>query len=246
MRFSVVGWVSIVVLAGCARAPISRDMEPETLLRMTCEPGASVQAVDGSVWLKATSKDASGQFPADVHAKAPNQLKMEVTNLIGGTEALISVDGTKYKIEIPSKTRDKKDKKSGKKGSGPSPAEEGNHSWGGIPLRWATDLFLGRIPCPPAASIKEAKLTIDDELKLVVETPANLGSDPQKFVYTFQSWEGRPWAKALRWESGGALPAAVDFLFEDPEPTTRSPKRWEARSDRGEVKIRWKDRRPQS
>ncbi len=204
------------------------------MLRMACEPGAATQVVQGSVWLKASSKDASGQFPADVHAKAPNHLKMEVTNLIGGTEATISVEGTQYKIEIPSKKKKKA-----------APAEQGNHSWGGIPLRWATDLFLGRIPCPPTASLKDSKLRIDDELRLVVETPAMLGADAQKFVYSFQNWEGRPWAKSLRWESTGTLSTAVHFVFEDPEPKTRSPRRWEARSDRGEVKIRWKDRRPE-
>jgi hypothetical protein len=236
-------WILVLTLAlafSCARAPVSRDMEPEQLLKMACEPGEETRLVEGSVWLKASSKDASGQFPAEVRAVAPSQLKLEVTNLIGGTEAVIAVEGTKYKIDLPSKK-----KKSGK-AQAASSAEEGQNSWGGIPLRWATDLFLGKIPCPPAAMLKDSKLKIDEELKLVVETPATLGSDPQKFVYEFQTWEGKPWAKALRWESGGALPTAVDFAFEDPEPATRSPRRWEARSDRGEVKIRWKERKPQS
>jgi hypothetical protein len=217
--------LALLWIAGCAHAPAGRNEDPQVLLGHACEPGSEVAGVKGSVWLKAKSREASGQFPAVVEAAGRDKLTMEVTNLVGGTEATIRVVGGKYSVEIP--------KKKGAKGQG---------SWGGIPLHWATDLFLGRIPCPPESSLADARKRVSEDGELTVETAGALGKEPEVFAYRFRKWEGRPWPESLRWERKGTTPLTVEFRFDDPEDGTHSPRKWEARSQRGEVKVRWKDR----
>lgn len=201
--------------------------DAEALLAHACRPGEGIQSVKGSVGMKAQSKEASGQFPASVLATAPDHLRVEVNNVLGGTEAVIAVEGRHYRVDIPSKKKR---------------MEEGSGAWGGIPLEWATQLFLGRIPCPPEAARKDTKLSVSAEGDLVAETPAVLDRDEERFTYHFRSWQGKPWPETLHWERKGSIPLAVDFKFDDPEDQTASPRKWEAKSPRGEVKIRWRDR----
>jgi hypothetical protein len=216
------------MLAGCAgKAPIQHE-DPKLLIGQACAPGRDIQSVQGSVWLKAKSKDASGQFPATVAVKTPNSLKMEVTNLIGGTEAIISIDGKSYRIDMPSR----KDKT----------IADSSGYWAGIPLRWATDLFLGKIPCPTEAALSQAKLSATPEGDLVVDVPAGLEKEAERFTYRFRTYAGKPWPESLHWQRLGTVPVNVEMTFDDPEDHTDSPRKWEAKSDRGEVKVRWKDR----
>lgn len=230
---SAAGFVAVaaalVIMSGCATATVGRGWEPRALLDVACSPGAKIIGVEGGVWLKAQSKSASGQFPAQIRAEAPDQLQMEVTNLIGGQVAVIRVNGSKFDINLP--------EKGGR-------SRTGYDSWGGIPLRWATDLFLGRIPCPPTSVWKSAEITVSDSGELVVQTFSAGGKRrAEKFVYGFRSWAGKPWAERLRWERLGASRSHVDFRFDDPEDESRSPRKWEAVSEQGEVKVRWKDRK---
>ncbi len=229
--------LSLVLFPACAGKGVRSSQElaqPKTpqeykvWLDSACSLGRTTKEVKGSVWLKAKSKEASGQFPANVEAKATAEgaeLRLEVTNLLGGTEAVISVKDQNYRIEIPEQHKI---------------LEQGQVSWGGIPLRWATELFMGRIPCPGSSA--EAKFEMDAQGRLVVSVPRTLGSDPERFVYSYRSWAGKPWPEALKWERKGSLPLTVDFTFDDPEDRSGIPRKWEAKSARGEVKARWKDR----
>jgi hypothetical protein len=223
------GSVLALLLAGCSAKAIRPDQDPADLLAQACKPGLDVVSARGSVWLKAKSKEASGQFPANVKA-SPENLDLEVTNLIGGTEAFIQVRGKKYEIRVPGKSKKEKAR-----------VEKGANSWGGIPLRWADALFLGRIPCPNAAQLKDAKLLIEENGQLTIETPATLDFEAERFVYRFRKWAGAPWAESLHWERKGTNPLAVKFGFDQPDDKTGSPLKWEAESAQGEVKIRWKD-----
>lgn len=219
-------WI-LAILTGCAHRPVTKDADPQALLRDACGPGRQVESISGSVWLKAKSKEASGQFPAAVEAKDPAQLRMEVTNLIGGTEAVITVKNDRYEVKSPKKSVRE---------------EKGERAWGGIPLRWATELFLGRIPCPSSSRPGDWDTRVDDEGRLEA-THAKEKDRGERFLYSFRSWEGRPWAEALLWEKkGGGDPISVEFRFDDPEDKTRSPRKWEAKSPLGEVKVRWRDR----
>lgn len=220
-----------LAVQGCGRAPIRKESDPKILLDQVCaigrktEPG--VKGVKGSIWMKASSRDASGQFPAQVTAQIPDRLDMEVTNLFGGREAVIRVTGKQYSIEVPGKKNENR---------------QGTHSWAGIPLQWATDLFLGRVPCPASGSLQDAALRINEREELVVQTKAAVDQDAQQFVYRFKNVSGRQWPEALHWERLSAAPLKVDFKFEEPEDGTRSPTKWEAKSVEGEVKVRWKER----
>jgi hypothetical protein len=75
---------------------------------------------------------------------------------------------------------------------------------------------------------------VSPEHDLVVET------GEEKFIYSFRSWGGKAWPEKLHWERNGG--AGVDFKFDDPEDKTASPRKWEAKSVQGEVKVRWRDR----
>jgi hypothetical protein len=216
-------------LFACAHAPSTKTPEdPKVSLLTACEIGAKTQEVKGSAWLKAKSKDASGQFPAAVLVNSANSsLKMEVTNLVGATEAVITVNGRHYVIDVPGKKSRK---------------QEGHGSWAGIPLRWATELFLGRFPCLSTVALKDAVISADDKGSISVETKANLESGKEKFVYKMKEWAGKSWIEELHWEALGTFAAKVDFKFSDPEDSDGSPRKWEAKSDQGEIKVRWKDR----
>ena len=223
--------VTFVLATGCSHAPVMEmGTNPHALLVLACQPGMNVKSVNGSVWLKAKSKEASGQFPAVVEAPSPERLKLEVTNLVGGTEAILTVEGRRYKIEVP----DHKDRD-----------EQGESSWGGIPLQWANALFLGRIPCPDSDLAKEAAFSKDSAGNLVVETPKTLDRLSEKFVYHLRPLDGGLWPDTLHWEREGiegSAPVVVDFKFDDPEVKTHSPQKWEAKGSQGEVRVRWKER----
>ena len=180
--------------------------------------------------MKVQSKEASGQFPASVEAHSPDQLTFEATNLIGSTQAVIVVKGHDYRVEVPSK-------------NGMRRQEQGKDSWGGIPLRWATDLFLGKIPCPTGAEkTSDFDISILGTGDLQVLTHPSAFSGAETFIYHFKTWEGHPWPEALHWERKGVFASQVDFKFDDPQDKTRSPGKWEAKSPQGEVKVRWRDR----
>src|SRR5689334_17219323 len=122
----------IPLLIGCATAPrVEKTIPAQELFNSACEPGKAITSVQGTVWLKTDSKEVTGQFAANVIASVPNQLKIEVTNILGGTEALISVHDNHYEVTSTSGKKEKKD--------------EGFGSWGGIPLVWASNLFLGKV-----------------------------------------------------------------------------------------------------
>lgn len=226
---ALAGWSVLLLASACAHVPTKQVQNPDVLLESACRPGKSIQKVSGSVWLKAKSTEAKGQFPAWVKASEPDTLSLEVTNLVGGTEAVITVKNGRYKITAPAKSK------------GKVREETGYGSWGGIPLNWSTELFLGRIPCPSKNEIQDATTEVRDG-KLIVETQPSLKGAGERFVYEFMSWGGSPWPKALHWERKGPGSVSVDFEFEKPEESTRSPTRWEAKSSQGEVKVRWKDR----
>jgi hypothetical protein len=202
--------------------------EPIQYLERTCgakAPGASVHVLTGSVWMKAKSPEASGQFPATVKVTGSDRLEMEVTNLLGGPEATIKVNGASFEIRASGKGRGGKDR-----------VQTGTDTWAGIPLRWAPDLFLGRVPCPEDSVRASAQIRMNEGGELVIETPG------ERYTYGYRSWAGAPWPEKLTWRRTSGAATEVAFEFDQPDDKTGSPAKWEARSSRGEVKVRWKDR----
>jgi hypothetical protein len=217
----------LLLVEGCSHGPAHQVESPDALLNYACRPGSDVQTVKGTVWMKAKSKDASGQFPASVEAKAPDHLKVEAINLLGAVQAVITVDGKSYSVQVPTK-------------NGLKQREAGQNSWSGIPLQWATDLFLGKIPCPNSAK-QDIEIMGSGDLKISTGKGSS-SEDPETFVYHFKAVDGHPWPETLHWERSGPFANQVDFKFDNPDAKSQSPKNWEATSAQGEVKVRWRDR----
>lgn len=216
-------------MSSCAHGPNQRlglqsRFKPRELLYLACVPGAGVKKVRGNAQMQVKSEEASGRFTAMIDASAPDELKLEVLRPLGGTYAILSVHGSSYSINVPGH---------------PDRSRSGTESWAGIPLRWATDLFLGRIPCPNETESQAARISISSDDELDVEIPRSARQDSQEFHYRFRAQSGSFWPEALNWQSDGT---SVDFRFDDPDSETLSPRTWEAKSTRGEVKTRWRDR----
>jgi len=223
----VLSMALIGLMTGCAHLSEHQKRDPQYLLGQACFAGSMVKKASGSVWIKAKSPETSGQFPADVLAQAPSTLKMEVTNLLGGTEATIVISGDQMVI-------DSLHKKPGET------AVERQGSWAGIPLRWAVDLFLGRLPCPPEG----AQLRSPGDDVLMAQT-SSVDGHTETYEFHLRDYAGGLIAESLIWSQAGQNGSSlnrVEFHFYDPEDHTQSPKRWEAVSTRGEVKVRWRDR----
>ena len=233
-------WIHLLFITllsgGCAQKTIELEGgelgNPQEVMNHICHKSQTPQEVKGTVWMRAKSREASGQFPAHVLAQAPDQLHLEVTNLIGSTEAIIQVRGESYEIAVPGKNRRKK---------------QGYGTWGGIPLFWAHRLFLGQFPCPSRAQLDAARLNrVEEEgLKVRVERKTHTEEHPsyEEYTYYFSKWSGKPWVSELVWVRKGVVSAQVEFKFSQPDDETGSPLKWSAKSKRGEVKVRWKDRR---
>ncbi len=212
------------MLGACASAPKDNRGDPREVQKEICAHRSDIAEVTGTLWLKLQSNEAKGQFPAVVSAK-PQNLKLEVTNLVGGREALIEIAGSRYTIEHQGNRT------------------TGKNSWGGIPLQWAIPLFMGKIPCVTVTSTSGAKVVWNDNDELVMQrTIPNMANDLETMVYRFQDWAGKPWVNYLRWEIKSTKKLQkVEFEFLEPDDKVGWPKRITAKSDRGEVQIRWKD-----
>ena len=237
-------WIVLFVLsgalaaAGCSSAPKANPLDPKYLKEQACKPGRDIKKVVGSLWMKIKSTkpdEPNGQFPATVVAEASGHLRLEVSNLIGSTEASIKIDDETYQVDVPSSKKQK------------AQSAQGSKSWGGLPLKWGTDLFLGRIPCPAPVEMDKARVSLTQDGGLTIETATD-----ELYEFHFKNVGGASWPESLHYEqkfpvemkvgSRGKPTVVLDFRFDDQETGTLSPRKWEAKSDQGEVKVRWRDR----
>ena len=179
------------------------------------------------IQLKADSVDLNGQYPAALRVKEGNQLNMEITDPLGGTLAKINVDGDSYQIVYPRKNK--------------KVSKNADH-WSGIPLRWSSTLLLGRFPCPTVQEQRKAEIleSTGDRVRFRIQ-----GSKGNVQTYSFLVKERllKDWPTELRWESEWpGRKSWVEFEFDRPEGDSGSPLQWKAKSDRGELKVRWESR----
>lgn len=215
-----------LAVAACSTAPSKTERDdPAALVKGVCAMEGAPREVRGSVWMKAKSKEASGQFPATVQARAmpssPLELRLEVTQLLGARAALIEIRGNEFKVETP------------KNGTVNRKAS----SWGGIPLDWASQLFLDRFPCPEAADVERLRWRwlSEDELEGRTEGGDSL------WRFKFRRWNLKPWVESVFWQKSAGK--TLEVRRDDPEPSEGWARRWEASSASGQVKVRWKDRK---
>ncbi len=234
MTGGISGVLGLAMLSGCGTGQKKTDsaeyvIDPRRAVEQVCSVGQGVHEITGSVWIQADSVEASGKFPAEVLVRDDRYLDLEILNPLGGTEAQIQVRGERYDVRIPGKKdRDRK----------------GVGSWGGIPLDWSHELFLGRVPClakdrRDAASTRWIK--VGEELEVV---GTNKSGDSETYRYTVERTDEQFWPRRLVWEKKTAKgPVEVRFAFDQPtEDAMRSPRKWEAKSRKGEVVIRWRER----
>jgi hypothetical protein len=200
-----------------------KGADPQFLLKSVCESGQGVRSILGSVRMSLQSPEASGKFSASIEVSSdPPHLRLEAMHPLGGTEAVITIDGDRYTVQS-------KENEPPRKGSG---------SWNGIPILWAHELFLGKLPCPTVKGGGRLHLSVTDGDELVVEIKKG-DVRLERYVYLMGRFRQKPWPTWLRWETGNRQ---VEFRFSDPEERTRSPLQWEAKSSSGEVKVYWRDR----
>ncbi|MFZ9595787.1 MAG: hypothetical protein ACO3A2_06875 [Bdellovibrionia bacterium] len=198
------------------------------MFHFACHRPIPITQATGTLWLKMQSSSVSGQFYAQAFSKAPDVLKLEITNFLGGTEALITARDQHFEIM---------------RGSQRSRSMFNSNTWAGIPLSWSIDLILGRIPCP---SIDQGEWVLEqkDAMTLVIEQrPGSPGS--QVFEYHFAGLQDRLWPESLRWYRPHSSEPPVSFSFSHPEPSTFSPLHWEARTSQGVLQVRWRERQIQ-
>ncbi len=222
LRNGVLVWGALT-LASCSSLPRGGSPEPagtpEVTARTVCSSG--VKGVDGRVWMKAKSKEASGQFPANVRARADQGLKLEVTHLMGARAALIEIHGHDFKVQTPDQ------------GSVAKKAR----SWGGIPLEWAGALFMNQVPCPDLSRAGlEWSFTPDGVLKAISLEQGETWS------YRIAPRMGFSFVEKVTWNKRGQAP--FELTRDDPDPADGWARRWEIKSGVGEVKVRWRERKP--
>jgi len=174
--------------------------------------------------MKAQSKEVSGQFPAVVLAKAnPHsglELRLEITELLGSRVALIEIRGDEFKVQS----------------SGGESKKRNVNSWGGIPLEWASQMFLDRVPCPNVQEFSSLTWVWkgDDEVHGKSKDGETI------WIYQFREWNQKPWITQVSWQKSPNV--SLKVRREDPDLNEGWAKRWEALSESGQVKVRWKDR----
>ena len=229
-HFAKVSWIlgASLQLSSCTTLPQIRsgDYMPRDLLRFACSPGEDVKSAQGRILAKMSSPSRSGQFQAGVTVDSGRHLELDVTNPLGGTQAMIRVNEGRYEVIDYSDQH---------------PVREfGQDYWGGIPLKWASTIFLGRIPCPETTPA--TRLEVSPAGELVVTWFDAKAKETQQFTYGFIQWRGKPWPASLLWTRDGSHSSRVEFQFESPETDTGSPEKWEAKSVQGQIKIKWRTR----
>lgn len=227
--------IALGAFAGCATGPKKSLGSAAELFEAACTgyraPGKKTAVLKGSIWAKVESPELKGQFPATVLAEAPGKLALEVTNLIGAPQAWLKIEAGRIQLKLTPENQ----------------RAWGQQSvraiWGGLPLEMAPDLFLGKIPCPPLGAGRDLRTSVLGDQLEVISTDVKTQSK-NRYLYSFESYAGRPWPNALTYEGvvRGGQRVKIDFEFEDPSDSEYSPKKWSATSSRGAVTIRWKDR----
>ena len=209
-------------LHACTTAPKTETFSETELkqhLLKACEAGKDYTRVKGSLWAKIKSKKDELQFPATIKVEN-HQMVMEVTNLVGGREALIKIDGELFEVLSDSR---------------PTLNQKGKGSWNQIPVNWAFKAFLGQPPC--VDELAAAKINKERSKDGVIAV--SLGGEV--WLYELESNGGSEHIVRLTRESQDRI-KKLEIFFERFDAANGTPLSFRAVSDEGELKIRWKDR----
>lgn len=187
--------------------------DPAQLFSEICSAPPLANEVTGEVWMIVTSPEATGRFPAVVRAASAPVAALDL-------EVTNLIGSTVARIRLSEEGlqvfRDGRMQASSR------------DNYAGIPLRFGAELFLGMRPCPS----EKPRLRLE-EGRLIAEL------NGESFEYGFRAYGAKPWVESVLWTRGESR---VDFVFDRPEEPTGAPQEWQAKSTRGEVRVRWKRR----
>lgn len=216
----------MMILVSCASAPRLRkhsNLSPIEVLKKTCLIGSQIHQVRGEAWMKIKSEDKSsrnGQFPASIASQPTGALRIEVTNPIGGTEAIIDWSDTDFVLKL-------KDRKPDTRKIGHS------SSWSGVPLRFGRALLMGKMVCPKPETMAQGHSSWRDD-QLFFET------SEETFEYLYEFGQPEYFPTQVVWTRKSSQgDVVVAFKFDRPDTQTQSPLTWEAKSRGEELKFKW-------
>jgi hypothetical protein len=138
----------VLFLTACSSTPkssqekISQE-EATAFLKKYCSIYSAKSSLDqeltGDIVVRSSTKEFKGQYPASVHFSKDKSFTMEVTNLIGGTIAILK--GEPSSIEVFSSGR-------------PQYNRKGIKQYMGLSIPLFAKLLHGDLPCPDSSEVK--------------------------------------------------------------------------------------------
>lgn len=135
-------------LSACSSTPKSSQekisfQEAQAFLKQYCSKIENQKSLEreltGDILVRSSTKEFRGQYPASIHFSKDKEFTLEVTNLIGGTMAMLK--GTPAEIQIISPGK-------------PQYNRKGIHQYMGLPVPLFAKLIHGDLPCPDTTSLK--------------------------------------------------------------------------------------------
>jgi hypothetical protein len=96
-------------------------------------PSSAHHELKGEVLVRSSTREFKGQYPASVHFSKEGTFVLEVTNLIGGTVAMLKVNESSIEIIYSSQ---------------PKFNRKGIKSYMGLPVKLLLQMLHGDLPCP--------------------------------------------------------------------------------------------------
>lgn len=228
--------ISLLILlslfASCAGKSVKQSdlPSPENAFGQVCKSPKKYHGLEGSIWIQTRSKGVSGQFPADVVWKNSGPILITITNPLGGKEAVVELKSSEFKVS--------KYAANGKMKT----VQRGKTHWSGIPLRFAESLFTGQYPCP---SSLPQQMNWRENTLVVLD-----GADTYEYNAEWtkaDSSQNENLVQKIVWKTQDKSTDPLTIEFRDPDSEFfGQAKRWTAKSEQGEIHLRWKNREAQN
>lgn len=140
--------VIVALLSSCASTPKSSQekiskQEAEAFLKKYCSKivpkKALEQEMTGDILVRSSTKEFKGQYPASIHYSKDQDFSLEITNLLGGTVAILKGGPTEMEVFSPSH---------------PKYNRKGIKQYMGLSIPLLSKLIHGDLPCPDSTSVK--------------------------------------------------------------------------------------------
>ena len=207
-----------MILSACSSTPKTStetltNSQAKAWFQQYCSKGP--RAINGDLVVKSNTKEFKGQFPAGIHVEPDGSFKMEVTNIIVGTQLLISGHGGTMDIQVPPK---------------PQYSRSGVTNYMGIPIPVLAQLLLGDLPCPPE---NERTKVEAQGSRMVIQT--------QSWKWSFEKAEAGAGGVPVRLFLTNNQ-KQIDLTIEDWDTDKNFADKVSVKSPEGESKWTWRSR----